>query len=56
MTTVLIWEMDSWSGRKLDEIKEFDTLSQAEAFIAEFNAQNTSNTVPDWYMYAELDD
>lgn len=41
-------------GQKVDEIKEFDTLEQANAFITEFNSKNDKAVVPDWYMYARL--
>lgn len=54
MYEVLLWEMDSFSGRKLDTTKIFKTKEEALVFVNDFNAENNQNTVPDWYMYAEL--
>lgn len=42
----------SW-GQKIDEIKYFDSISEADKFIKEFNADNTEDHVPDWYMVAQ---
>lgn len=56
MTKVLIWEMDSFSGRKLDEAKEFNTPAEAREFVTEFNSKNTGDKVPDWYMYASIEE
>ena len=56
MFKVYVWEMDAWSGRKLDSIQEFDSKEEALSFVRKFNSGNTENTVPDWYMYAELKD
>ena len=53
---VAIIESERGWGRKIDEVKEFDTLIQAQAFIKEYNSYNTSPTAPDWYMQAELMD
>jgi len=41
-------------GSKIDEVKYFDTMEEAEAFVIEFNKYNDKPTVPDWYMYAEI--
>lgn len=55
---VKAWRVDlieserGW-GSKVDEVKYFDSPEAAKAFVAEFNKQNTSTVVPDWYMYAE---
>ncbi len=38
----------------LDERKKFPSLEEAEAFVTEFNSENTDETVPDWYMRAEV--
>lgn len=40
-------------GSKIDEIKQFDTVEEAEKFMKEFNSKNTASTAPDWYMVAE---
>lgn len=39
-------------GAKVDEVKYFDEEQEAKDFVAEFNARNNEDTVPDWYMYA----
>jgi hypothetical protein len=41
-------------GQKLDSTRYFDTLAEATSFMNEFNSQNDSPAVPDWYMYAQL--
>lgn len=56
---VYIIESDSFTGSKIDEIKEFDTHEEALGFVQEYNSFNDKNSknfakVPDWYMYAEL--
>ena len=47
-----IMEYERGWGSRLDEVHEFDTVEEQEKFIEDFNAQNTSPTVPDWYMVA----
>lgn len=51
---VLIIESERGWGQKVDEVKEFDTLEEAEKFVKEFNSYNNLKVVPDWYMYAEI--
>lgn len=56
---VAIWEYESGWGSKIDEIKEFDSMAKAEAFIVKFNKPNQDNwdktkNVPSWYMTARL--
>jgi glutaredoxin-related protein len=51
---VAIIESERGWGRKIDDVKEFDTMEEAETFIKEYNSYNTSPTAPDWYMQAEL--
>jgi hypothetical protein len=50
---VNVIESERGWGSKIDEVKEFDTADQAEAFIKEFNSHNTEAQAPDWYMRAE---
>jgi hypothetical protein len=50
---VAIIESERGWGSRVDEMKEFDTKEEADAFIKHFNSQNTSPTTPDWYMYAQ---
>lgn len=40
-------------GQKIVETKEFFDYASAIKFAREFNARNTNESVPDWYMYAE---
>jgi hypothetical protein len=56
MTKVNIWEMDRFMGSKLDEVKTFDTLQQAEDFCTEYNSHNNLPYVPEWYMVAIIQD
>lgn len=56
---VEIIESERGWGQRVDEVKEFDTLEQANKFIEFFNKPNKENAaktdaVPDWYMYARL--
>ena len=51
---VALLEFERGWGSKIDEIKGFDTKEEADTFIKEFNSYNTSETVPDWYMIAQL--
>lgn len=48
-----IIESERGWGSKIDETKYFDTYESANKFVAEFNAKNDLDYVPDWYMYAE---
>lgn len=50
---VAIIESERGWGAKVDEVREFNTEDEREAFIEEFNSQNDKPYVPDWYMYAE---
>jgi hypothetical protein len=56
MIKVNIWEMDGFMGRKLDEVKTFDTLKEAQDFCAEYNSHNNLPYVPEWYMVAIIQD
>jgi hypothetical protein len=49
----IIESEDVWS-QKVDEVKEFLSLKEAEAFCREYNSENNLPTTPDWYMYATL--
>lgn len=48
-----IIESERGWGTKIDEIKYFDTEDSARAFCKEYNASNTKETAPDWYMRAD---
>lgn len=54
MVIVHIIESERGWGQRIDEVKEFATLPEAQAFVTEFNSVNTDSTVPDWYMYAKI--
>lgn len=45
--------MERGWGRRPFETRDFDTLLDAEAYVAYVNSQNTESTTPDWYVYAE---
>jgi len=47
----LIESEKGW-GQRLEEVKYFYSLAEAEKFVKEFNSKNTSTIVPYWYMYA----
>ena len=47
-----IIESERGWGSKVDETKYFDNEIEAKAFVDKYNAQNTADTAPDWYMYA----
>jgi len=51
---VIIREFERGWGNKIDEIKEFDNVAQANEFVKNFNSKNNLTTVPDWYMTAEI--
>lgn len=50
---VVIIESERDFGTKIDEIKYFETESEAKQFVSEYNSKNNLKKVPDWYMYAE---
>lgn len=52
--TVHIIESERGWGSKLDEVEQFDTRAEAEAFVNDYNAKNDLPQVPDWYMYATI--
>ena len=53
-TKVEIIESERGWGQKVDSLKEFDSLKEAEDFVRKYNSKNTKDTVPDWYMYARI--
>jgi len=50
---VAIWEYERGMGSNVDSLEPYDTEKQANDRIAEFNAGNTKERVPDWYMVAK---
>jgi pterin-4a-carbinolamine dehydratase len=55
MTKVLVWGMDSWSGRELEKELEFKDYGEALSFVKSINSRNTSKVVPEYYRYAEIE-
>lgn len=54
---VEIIESERGWGQRVDEVKEFPTYEEAINFCKEYNDNyNTKNEVPDWYMYAQLEE
>jgi hypothetical protein len=47
-----ITECDLGWGSKIDQTLYFDNEPEARKFCQDFNAGNTSKTVPNWYMIA----
>ena len=47
-----IFEYERGWGSKLDEIKYFETESEAREFVKNYNSRNNLDYVPDWYMVA----
>lgn len=54
MIKVEIIESERGWGQKIDEIKEFKNIKEAQKFVKEFNSKNDKDYVPDWYMYAKI--
>ena len=54
MTTwcVDIFEYENCWGSRLDETLIFNNYHDAKQFQTDFNAENDSDVVPDWYMVA----
>jgi hypothetical protein len=54
---VAMIESEAGWGRKIDEIKEFDTQDEAVKFVTEYNKKyNNEPVTPSWYIKAELMD
>lgn len=50
---VVIIESERGWGQRVDEVKIFESNSEAEQFVNDFNAKNTLSHTPDWYMVAQ---
>lgn len=53
-TKVVIKEYEIGWGNTIDEVKEFDTLEEANEFCWDFNSKNNLLNVPNWYITAEI--
>jgi hypothetical protein len=51
---VHIIESERGWGQKIDSIEKFDSASEAEEFCKEFNKDNPTDYVPNWYMIARI--
>lgn len=51
---VCIIESERGWDTRVDEVKYFDTVQEAEAFCKEYNKGNNLLVVPDWYMAAVI--
>lgn len=49
---VEIIESERGWGQKLEDVKYFDTEQEAKNYCKEFNKDNPTDHVPDWYMIA----
>ena len=54
--TVIVIESEAGWGERVDDVLEFDTRIEAEAYVADFNKDNDEATTPSWYMYAYIDE
>lgn len=50
---VVIIESERGWGQRVDEVKEFASKAEADAFVKQFNSVNVESTAPDWYMQAQ---
>ena len=48
-----IIESERGWGSRVDEVKYFETMAEANAFCNQYNSHNTAAVTPDWYMYAD---
>lgn len=51
---VPVWEHERGWGSKIDDYMVCLSVADAHKFAEEFNAKNTEEKVPDWYMRAEV--
>lgn len=50
---VVIIESERGWGTKIDDIVYFNSIERADEYVKNFNKDNPSDYVPDWYMQAE---
>ena len=57
MIKVYIIESERGWGQRVEEVKEFATSEEAEAFCRKYNSENNPpmDPAPDWYMYARME-
>jgi len=54
VSKVWIIESELGYGQKVVEAKTFNSRLLADQFVKQFNSENCEDSVPDWYMYAEV--
>lgn len=52
MWKVTIIESERGWGQRVDDVLKFKTYEEAKKYQDNFNAENTADEVPDWYMVA----
>ncbi len=52
---IAVWEREKGWGAKIDDYMVCLTTEDALAFKKTFNAKNTSDSAPSWYMQCEGD-
>lgn len=53
---VSIIESERGWGQKIDEKIFFDSIEEAEKYVKKYNEKyNRLEKVPDWYMYAKIE-
>ncbi len=50
---VHIIESEAGWGQKVDDVRYFRAVENADNFVKTFNSENTCPVTPDWYMYAQ---
>lgn len=49
---VVIIESERGWGQKVDSVEYFRKKENADAFVQNYNKDNTADVAPDWYMVA----
>ena len=57
MTKVYIIESERGWGQRVEEVLEFDTPEEAEAYTRCYNNEHNppATQTPEWYMYAHME-
>lgn len=50
---VQCWESEAGWGKSSMGVSYFDTETEADAYVLDYNKDNTAKTVPSYYFYAE---
>lgn len=49
---VVVIESERGWGQRVDEVRYYNQVENADAYVADFNKDNTADVAPDWYMGA----